>query len=115
MAWLRSSAGIKAELRSRLWPLNDIYYNDVIRLILIAKTLQIRLGGIAPRKQFILNRLAGFERSLSGLLLECFKYELLRRPTLGAEWYCLRGIIGHRLINAYYRFNRQRLFRKLFG
>lgn len=113
--WLRSPAGFKVELRSRLWPLNDIYYNDVIRLILIAKTLQVRLGNIATRKWVILKRLAGFERSLSGLMLECFKYELLRRPTLGAEWYCLRGMIGHRLINMYYRHRRRRLFNHRWG
>ena len=110
MGWLRSPAGFKVELRSRLWPLNDIYYNDVIRLILIAKTLQIRLGNITVHKQAILKRLAGFERSLLGLMLECLKYELLRRPTLGAEWYCLRGMIGHRFINAYCRLNSRRLF-----
>ncbi|TVR62037.1 MAG: glycosyltransferase [Candidatus Competibacteraceae bacterium] len=115
MSWLRSPAGFKVELRSRLWPLNDIYYNDVIRLILIAKTLQIRLGSIAVGKQAILKRLAGFERRVSGLMLECFKYELLRRPTLGAEWYCLRGAIGHRLLNLYCSYNRRRLFRQRWG
>lgn len=115
VGWLRSPAGFKAELRSRLWPLNDIYYNDVMRLILITKTLQVRLDGIAASKRAILKRLVGLEQSLSGLMLECCKYELLRRPTLGAEWYCLRGLIGHRLINAYYRLNSQRLFRRSFG
>lgn len=110
MSWLRSPAGFKVELRSKIWPLNDIYYNDVIRLILIAKTIQIRLGNIMVHKQAILKRLASFERSFSGLVLECLKYELLRRPTLGAEWYCLRGIIGYRFINTYYRYSRHRLF-----
>jgi hypothetical protein len=78
---------------------------------MIASTLQLRMPALNSDKRRILNRFASFDRSILNLVKEGIWYELHRRPTLGAEWYCLRGAVSNRMLNRYYQLKSGRIYR----
>lgn len=94
-----------------LWRLRDVYACDVVRLIVIAKLLQLRLGdAMTPEKRAVVDRIADLERAPGGLVRELVLARRDRRPTLGAEWHCLRGFLASRLLDVHYRRDARRLF-----
>lgn len=115
LRWARSPRAFRADVRDALWFSTAIYLNDVLRLSLIARTLSLRLPNIERKKRGIVRRLARVDRSVFLLFRQGIQYKLFRRPTLGAEWYCLRGLVGHRLLQRYYRRNLARFFHEFIG
>ena len=101
--WARFTPQARAEARARLQFLEAVYQNDVQRIVLIARTLALRLPEMAASRLRVVRRLARIDRSLATLALEGVKYALGDRPSLGAEWYCLKGALGHRALRAYRR------------
>ena len=99
--------GIMAEL----WRHREVYGADVVRLIVIARVLLLRLGTVTTReKRTVLERIAALETAPFGLVRETLAALVERRPTLGAEWHCLRGTFAARLLDRHYRRHRARLF-----
>lgn len=92
---------LRRKVSTILWSRRDVYLNDVMRLVLIAKTLQLRCGGAPRDKQRVLGRFASFEHTIRLLIFESVASMLRRRPTLGVEWYYTRGAIASRLITVY--------------
>ncbi len=110
--WLRMPFAFRNEMKPILRSLDTGYYSYLIRLVLIAGTLRLRIRDASRRKKRILAQIASMEWSLHAPAVQGIKYKLFRRPTLGYEWYCLRSAVGHRLIDFYYRRNRLRLYRQ---
>ncbi len=114
LAEIRRALGrgnLRRRLMAALWRHREVYGNDVVRLIVIAKILLLRLGGVtAGDKRAVLERVAALERAPFGLVRETVMARLLDRPTLGAEWHCLRGTLAARALDAHYRRHRERLF-----
>jgi hypothetical protein len=104
-------AGLGRRLMAELWRRREVYVHDVVRLIVLAKTLRLRLGAATTvAKRAVLDRVAGLEAAPLGLVRESVVAVLEKRPTLGAEWHCLRGTLAARALDVHYRRNRQRLF-----
>jgi hypothetical protein len=98
--WRSGVGGILAEL----WQLREIYDCDVVRLVVIARVLLLRCGGrTTAAKRAVLARVADLERARFGLVREAIVAGLARRPTLGAERYCLKGAFAAWLLDHYYR------------
>ncbi len=112
LRWARSPFVARGELRERLKASQHVFLNDVLRLVLLAQTLELRFPSVAPAKRAVLRRVARFDRSLPALVAQGLKYEVLRRPTLGAEWYLLRAAAGHRAHDLWYRRSRRRIYHK---
>jgi glycosyltransferase involved in cell wall biosynthesis len=110
--WVRARSQAKLELAPALRSLNDAYYDELVYIVLLAKTLMLRLPELRGRKRAILQEFARLDRSWSRLLVQGIKGRLLGRPTLGREWHALRSAVGHWLLNQYYRRNEQRLFHR---
>lgn len=106
----RSLRSVRTRMGSKLWPLQLIYLNDVLRLSLIAETLLQRIRPVDRGKRFILNRFARVTDSLLDLCGLALLSWVQRHPTVGAQWYCLHGVIGHRLLQLYYRRSQARAF-----
>jgi glycosyltransferase involved in cell wall biosynthesis len=106
---LRGLLKDRVRAQVQLQSLEDIYQNDVTRLTLIGKTLELRLPEITADRRRVLRRFGRLDRSLVTLFLEGFKYKLCERASLGAEWYCLKGALGHRLLRTYYRVMQQKV------
>jgi len=100
---LRSPGRMKSSVTTALWHKRDVYFNDVLRLALIAKTLQLRVDKISPPRRQALREFSGFGSSIPALLRESVASLMQRRVTLGAEWYCARGALSNRMLNAYYQ------------
>ncbi len=96
---------------AELWRRRQVYVDDVVRLIVMAKLLLLRLGAVTtPEKRAALERIANLEQTPLGLVRETVAARREHRPTLGAEWHCLRGMLASRALDAHYRRNRRRLF-----
>ncbi len=96
---------------AELWRWRDVYTQDVLRLIVIARLLLLRLGErTTASKRRILARVAALEDAPVGLVRETLASVWERRPTLGAEWRCLRGTLAAKVLDRHYRRHRQRLF-----
>jgi hypothetical protein len=103
--------GVRRGVMAELWRHREVYGADVVRLIVIARVLLLRLGAVtAPEKRAVLERIAALEAAPFGLVRETMAALVERRPTLGAEWHCLRGTVAARLLDWHYRRNRERLF-----
>jgi glycosyltransferase involved in cell wall biosynthesis len=99
------------QVMAELWRRREVYGNDVVRLIVMAKVLLLRLGATTTSaKRAVLERIAGLERTPLALVRETWAAWRERRPTLGAEWHCLRGTLAARALDAHYRRHRRRLF-----
>lgn len=106
-------AGLGRRVMAELWRRRAVYGEDVVRLIVMAKLLLLRLGAATtPEKRAVLARVAALEAAPLGLVRETAAAVLERRPTLGAEWHCLRGALAARLLDWHYRRHRERLFRE---
>lgn len=112
LRWFGRLVLSKANLIASLIPLRYIYFHFFMNIILRAKVLRLRIADLPPEKRQVLDRFCSFETSLPALIVQAIKYKQLRRPTLGHELYCLRGAIGYRLFNLYYRLRRPRLLRQ---
>jgi hypothetical protein len=104
-------AQVGQRVMAELWRRREVYGNDVVRLIVMARILLLRLGAVtSPAKRATLERVADLERAPFGLVRETVAALRERRPTLGAEWHCLRGVLAARLLDMHYGRNRERLF-----
>ncbi|MEO6025811.1 MAG: glycosyltransferase [Candidatus Binatia bacterium] len=97
-------AGLAQRTLTTLWRLREIYDRDVVRLVVIARVLLERLRDrTTPTKRRTLEHIARLERSRIGLAREAIAAAITRRPTLGAERYCLRGAFAAWVLDRYYR------------
>lgn len=104
--WVRSRGTFKTDV----WSSCDIYGNDFVRIMLITRVLRLRLADVPRRRRAALANVGRLEQSPSGLALEGLVSSVLRRPTLGAEWYCLRGVIAREIVDRYFRRRSRKLF-----
>ena len=103
LTWPLTRTATGHELRNRLLFHDTVFNNDVVRIAALAKTLELRAGDVSHERAVVIHRFARLHRSVARLALEGIKYELTDRPSLGLEWYYLKGAVGHRLYHAYYR------------
>ncbi|MBI5640864.1 MAG: glycosyltransferase [Nitrospirae bacterium] len=119
-AFQRVRSGLKSgemsqHIKSFLWHSRDVYLNDVVRIILISNILLLRCGDAAIRKRSVIKQFAGFEQSAFGIFVQGVKGKLLRRSTLGAEFYCFRSVIMQKLMNSYFRLRKDRFLSRYTG
>lgn len=113
--WARLTPSARSHAGSRLRFLEGIYQNEVMRIALLARTLELRLPDMAPARRRVVHRFARLDRSLAGLTAEALKYAISDRPSLGAEWSCLKAALSHRVLQAYHRAARKRVVRRSRG
>lgn len=75
-----------------------LWIGDVPDDIANAGAPERRIGGEAAT----LERIAGLETAPLGLVGETLAAPLEGRPTLGAEWHCLRGTLANRLLDRHW-------------
>ncbi len=119
-AFQKIRSGLKSNqisqyIKSLMWHSREVYLNDVVRIILIANILLLRCNNSTKKKISILKQFAGFEKSSCGILKQGLKGKLLRRSTLGAEFYCFRSVIMQRLMNSYYLLKKDKFLSRHIG
>jgi hypothetical protein len=113
---LRSAAAAaKLDLKNSVVQVPETFFDTVVRISLLAKTLKQRYSEAPKDKRKILNRIARMERSLLSLIHEALRIRLKRLPTLGREWISVRAILSMRLLTNYCRRYRQHLVAELGG
>jgi glycosyltransferase involved in cell wall biosynthesis len=113
---LRSAAAAaKLDFRNSLVHVPQTFFDSVVRISLLAKTLKQRHPDAPKHKRKILNRLARMERSLLPLVHEAFRIRLKRLPTLGLELVSVRAILSMRLLTNYCRRYRKHIVAELVG
>ena len=110
---LASPARLKEAISTALWNQRHVYYNDVLRLALFAKTLQLRCQDVSLGKRRTLRELARIEYSLPALCWESIASLGRRRVTLGEEWHCARGMLSDRILNWCYQMRSSAAYAKL--
>ncbi|HKZ40853.1 MAG TPA: glycosyltransferase, partial [Candidatus Hodarchaeales archaeon] len=119
-AFKRLRSGIRSQellqyLKAVAWKSRDIYFNDIVRLILLAKVILLRCGDISGRKKALLRQFVRFEKSISALFMQAVKGKVLKRSTLGAESYCLRAAIVFKLMNVYMKMKKETYLQRCVG
>jgi glycosyltransferase involved in cell wall biosynthesis len=109
------SGPVFESLKALGWKSRDVYFNDIIRIILFARVLQLRCQNAIKKKKAIIRQFAGLERSVFWLVIQTGKGWLKRRSTLGAEFYCLRSFLIFRLMNSYFRMKRDAYLSRTLG
>ena len=110
---LSSPARLKAAVSTAFWNQRHVYYNDVLRLALFARTLQLRCQDMSPGKRQIVRELARIEYSLPALVWESIASLRRRRVTLGEEWRCARGMLADHILNRGYQMRSSAAYARL--
>jgi len=100
--WIRSPSTFRTEMGVILRNLETTYHNYLIRLILLARLLRIRIPNMARSKRISLGSITSAETGMIGLSWQAFKYLVSHRPSLGYENIALRSYLSHHLLSAYY-------------
>lgn len=90
------------------WGNYAIYTNDFIRVVLIANSLKTRCKNVSPEKLKIINEIANYENSTSGLFWRFLKSFFHRRVTLGAESRLFQSHITTKIYRRYVNFNKNK-------
>jgi glycosyltransferase involved in cell wall biosynthesis len=90
---------LRRRLGLLMWDQRHVFFNDVMRIVVIARTLDLRFPAAPVRKRLVLRHFARFEYSLFSLFIAGVACRIARRPTVGAQWHCLRGAVAQRLCN----------------
>jgi len=113
---LRSAAAAaQLDFRNTVVHVSQTFFDSVVRISLLAKTLKQRYPDAPKDKRRILNRIARMERSWLALVHEAFRIRLKRLPTLGLELVSARAILSMRLLTDYCRRYRQHIVAELAG
>ncbi|MGH7556956.1 MAG: glycosyltransferase, partial [Gemmatimonadota bacterium] len=102
LRFLRAVPGARSGRLARTARWEAIYFNDLIRLKLIAKTLELRCGMVNGDKSRALRRLARLDESASGAawLVARSLRRRYRLTTLGAEDRLAGALLWRRLLQA---------------
>lgn len=100
---------LATDFRDYITPVRQYYFLYLVRTSVLAKTLRLRVKDADAVKKALLERVAGFESSLSALAHAACKYQFSQRTTFGRQLMCLRVAVCLRLFNAYCR-RMRRLF-----
>ena len=111
--WLRSRSTFVHEAGTILLSLEASYLDYLTNLILFAKTLELRIGGLSRTKRASLRSIASAETGIAGLAGQAMKYALSGRPTSGNEYLALRSYLAHRALDLYARWEGRRRQRDL--
>ncbi|MGO9453462.1 MAG: glycosyltransferase [Candidatus Binataceae bacterium] len=109
-AW-KDRRSLKDRLFLSLWDQRQIYYHNVLRISVMAETIQMRIATLSGGRRFVVSQFAKADRNLRVFAGFGLLHRLRRRSTFGIEWYCLRAVVGYRLLNLHYRRARRRLMR----
>ncbi|MFZ2096347.1 MAG: glycosyltransferase [Anaerolineales bacterium] len=90
---------LKHEVRMTIDNLESSYNFYLLRLIVLTKTLLLRVGSISKGKKKVLLQVSSSERKMSGLLSHSISYLIHKGPSLGYELFALRSYLGHRFRN----------------
>jgi glycosyltransferase involved in cell wall biosynthesis len=100
---LGNVAELKIDIKETLDNLESSYNFYLLRLILLARMLLLRVGSIPKAKKKILLQLSSAKRTISGLFIHAFGYLTHKGPSLGYEIHALRSYLGHRIRNRIYK------------
>lgn len=106
--WLKAPAALRRRSAASL-PALRARHLYLIRIIVLARLLALRLPHAPASKQALLRRFASMEGSGRWLVWEAVRSKLRARTTLGLELLCLRTVIGLRLADHYCRWSQLRL------
>ncbi|MCC6763594.1 MAG: glycosyltransferase [Deltaproteobacteria bacterium] len=99
---------LRQRLMAELWRRRQAYLFEVVRPVVMAKVLLLRLGAAtAPEKRRMLERIVELEGTPFGVVREGMTALLRHGSPLGAAWRC---VLAARLLDAHYRRHRRRLF-----
>jgi glycosyltransferase involved in cell wall biosynthesis len=104
---LNNIPALKHEVKVTLDHLEDAYNTYLLGLIVLTKTLLLRVNRIPKDKAKTIRQLSMAERSISGLLSQSARYLIKKGPSLGYELYALRSYAGHLLRNRIFKLFRQ--------
>jgi len=105
------SGGFRRWAMAKLWQRRPGYDEELVARIVMAKVLRLRLGiQTSVAKRTVLDRVTALERTPLGMTYEVAAAVWGGRLRSGSEWRCLGGTLAAKLLDAYYRWNRTRLF-----
>jgi glycosyltransferase involved in cell wall biosynthesis len=110
-----AAAAAKLDVRNSVVHVSETYFDSVVRISLLAKTLRQRCPDAGKNKRKILSRIARMERSWLALIHEAFRIRIKRLPTLGLEMASARAILSLRILTNYCRRYRHHIVAELGG
>jgi len=104
---------LKHEVKVTLDNLEASYNSYLLELIVLTKTLLLRVKSIPKDKEKVIRQLSSSERSIRGLLVHSTRYLAHKGPSLGYELFAFRSYVGHHLRNKIFMFFRHTRIRQI--